>query len=112
MVGSGPERMPSHPVMGDAPATGSVSIQMDGRTIAAREGEPLVIALLAAGIRTLRTMPDSGARRGYFCGIGRCTDCLVIVDGELNVRACVTPVRAGMVVETQYGLGEWKASPS
>jgi hypothetical protein len=29
------------------------------------------------------------------------------VDGELNVRACVTPVRDGMVVTTQHGLGAW-----
>ncbi|MEA4893161.1 MAG: 2Fe-2S iron-sulfur cluster-binding protein, partial [Peptococcaceae bacterium] len=28
-------------------------------------------------------------------------------DGQPNVRTCVTPVRAGMKVETQIGLGRW-----
>ena len=31
-----------------------------------------------------------------------------IVDGVPGVRTCVTPVREGMVVETQEGLGEWR----
>ena len=38
--------------------------------------------------------------------IGRCTDCLVVVDGIPNVPACLTPVSAGLVVRTQRGLGE------
>src|SRR5439155_11232919 len=39
--------------------------------------------------------------RGYFCGTGKCANCLVRVDGVPNARACVTPVRDGMKVETQ-----------
>ena len=50
---------------------------------------------------------DRGYPRGIFCGIGRCTDCVMTVDGQPNVRTCVTPVRAGMKVETQQGLGKW-----
>lgn len=46
--------------------------------------------------------------RGYFCGIGRCTNCVMTVNGDPNVRTCVTPVEAGMVVETQDGLGKWE----
>jgi NADH dehydrogenase/NADH:ubiquinone oxidoreductase subunit G len=30
------------------------------------------------------------------------------VNGDPNVRTCVTPVEAGMVVETQDGLGKWE----
>jgi hypothetical protein len=32
----------------------------------------------------------------------------MIVDGIPNTRTCVTPVREGMKVETQHGLGQWK----
>lgn len=46
--------------------------------------------------------------RGIFCGIGRCNDCKMVVDGVPNTRTCVTPVREGMVVETQKGLGQWE----
>lgn len=29
---------------------------------------------------------------------------MMVVDGVANVRTCITPVREGMVVQTQYGL--------
>ncbi|HEX5166855.1 MAG TPA: (2Fe-2S)-binding protein, partial [Thermomicrobiales bacterium] len=70
--------------------------------------EPIAAALLAHGVVAGRTMPETDAPRGYFCGVGRCPDCSMIVDGELNVRTCVTPVRDGMAIETQHGLGSWK----
>ena len=53
----------------------------------------------------------SGEARGYFCGMGVCQDCLVTVDGVPNVRACVTPVRDRLRVETQRGLGDWTVAP-
>jgi hypothetical protein len=28
----------------------------------------------------------------------------MIVDGKPNIRTCVTPLKAGMKVETQYGV--------
>lgn len=42
--------------------------------------------------------------RGIFCAIGRCTDCVMIVNGVPNVRTCVTPLEAGMQIQTQYGV--------
>jgi predicted molibdopterin-dependent oxidoreductase YjgC len=39
--------------------------------------------------------------------MGVCQDCLVTVDGLPNVRACMTPVRDRLRVETQRGLGDW-----
>ncbi len=80
-------------------------ISFDAREVAGREGEPLLAALLASGVRVLRTMPRTGETRGGYCLVGRCTDCMVVVDGRPNVRACVTPLRPGMRVETQLGLG-------
>lgn len=71
-----------------------------------RPGEPIVVALLAAGLRVFRTMPHTGEARGGYCMVGRCTDCLMIVNGRPNVRTCVTPVEPGMVVQTQHGLGD------
>ena len=39
-----------------------------------------------------------------FCAIGRCTDCVMIVNGVPNVRTCVTPLEEGMQIQTQYGV--------
>jgi hypothetical protein len=30
----------------------------------------------------------------------------MVIDGNINTRACMTTVRAGMVVKTQHGLGD------
>ena len=103
-------RVQRHPVLGDLPEAAPVRITIDGRKIPAREGETIAAALLASGIHVCRTMSNTGERRGPFCAVGRCPDCSMVVDGRPNVRTCQTPVRAGMRVETQRGLGRWESS--
>jgi predicted molibdopterin-dependent oxidoreductase YjgC len=44
--------------------------------------------------------------RGFFCGIGHCTDCIMEVDGIPNVRTCITPVQPGMIIRTGIGLSD------
>lgn len=89
-------RIDHHPVLGDRPEQRTVTVFVDDRPVSAVEGEPIAAALLAGGIRVMRRTPRFGKPRGLFCGIGRCTDCIMTVDGEPNVRTCVTPVREGM----------------
>ena len=88
----------------------AINIRVDGRPVVAYEGESIAAALLAAGERIMRWTARAGEPRGYFCGMGVCQDCLVTVDGLPNVRACMTPVRDGLRVDTQRGLGDWGVS--
>ena len=81
-----------------------VKITVDGEEIDAYEGEPILAALLAAGIRVNRYTVKKHEPRGLFCGIGQCSDCSMVVDGKANVRTCITPVKAGMTILTQDGL--------
>jgi predicted molibdopterin-dependent oxidoreductase YjgC len=104
-LSTGAGRISDHPALGRGPASAIVTFSFDGAPVSGRDGEPIAAALFAAGIRVLRTMPGLGEPRGGFCMVGRCVDCLVVVDGRPNVRACVTPVRFGLRVETQRGLG-------
>lgn len=103
-------RIEQHPILGDAPEAGCVTIYVDGRPVAAKEGEVIAAALTAAGIRTFRHTAHHHRPRGIFCAIGRCTDCAMTVDGVPGVRTCVTRVREGMQIETQQGLGKWGAA--
>jgi predicted molibdopterin-dependent oxidoreductase YjgC len=89
----------------------AVRISVDGESVPAHEGESVAAAMLAAGRRFTRWSARAGEPRGYFCGMGVCQDCLVVVDGRPNVRACMTPVREGLAVDTQRGLGEWSVAP-
>ena len=83
-----------------------VGLVVDGDEVPAYEGESVAAALLAAGRRGLRETPRRGDRRGMYCGIGLCFECVVVVDGQGGVRACMTPVRAGMRVGTTHSGDE------
>lgn len=97
-------RVENHVVLEIEKPQKMVEITVDGKVIPAIEGEPILAALIAAGIRINHYTVKRHEPRGLFCGIGQCTDCSMIVDGQPNTRTCITPVRNGMVVETQYGL--------
>lgn len=96
-------RVKNHPILGTQEEKKEVTIYCDGQPVKAIEGEPIAAALMNAGIRAFRTTKKDHPR-GIFCAIGRCTDCMMIVDGKPNTRTCITLVRDGMVVETQHGL--------
>ena len=78
-------------------------ITWNGAVIAARAGESLAAALLAAGITHFRDTAISGAARGPLCLMGACFDCLVEVEGVANVQACLVPVTPGLVARMQVG---------
>ncbi len=99
-------RVDAHPVLGDIGNVRELTIYLDDAPVTAREGETIAATLTAAGLNTFR-YTKSGAPRRMYCGIGRCTDCVMVVDGSPNVRTCVTLVREGMDVRTQRGLGSW-----
>jgi D-hydroxyproline dehydrogenase subunit gamma len=73
--------------------------------ITAEPGQSVGAALIAAGHRAWRTTRVGGAPRGVFCGIGICFDCLVLVNGRPNQRACLTEVHDGDQVRPQVGTG-------
>lgn len=97
------DRIKEHPILGESPEGRVVTFTYDGKTLEGYEGEPIAVALRTAGVMTHRYTAKKHEPRGVFCAIGRCTDCVMVVDGKPNVRTCITPLREGMRVETQYG---------
>jgi predicted molibdopterin-dependent oxidoreductase YjgC len=83
-----------------------ISITVDGERLVAFEGETVAVAMIVAGRRTFRYSAKRNEPRSLYCGIGICQECRMIIDGDINKRACMTPVRSGMVVKTQHGLGD------
>jgi predicted molibdopterin-dependent oxidoreductase YjgC len=71
---------------------------LDGEALAAREGDTLLTAILAAGAGWLRESEFGDGRRAGFCLMGACQDCWVTVDGQGRRRACGTLVASGMQV--------------
>lgn len=97
-------RITVHPILGKSPERKIVSFYYNNRKLEGYEGEPVAAALKAAGVMVHRYTKKRHEPRGIFCAIGRCTDCVMIVDGHPNVRTCITPLREGMNVQTQYGV--------
>ena len=97
-------RIVEHPILG-APEKGRrVVFTYDGVAMEGFEGEPIAMALKAAGVEVHRFTAKRHEPRGVFCAIGRCTDCVMVVDGKPNVRTCMTPLAEGMDVRTQDGV--------
>lgn len=97
-------RIDKHPVLGSFELGNPVEFTFDGKPMKGHDGEPIAMALKANGLMIHRYTSKRHEPRGIFCAIGRCTDCVMVVDGQSNVRTCVTPLKAGMVVETQHGV--------
>lgn len=91
------------------PAGNALHFHFDGAVVSALDSDTVASALIAAGHRVFATAPQDGSPRGGYCFIGRCSDCLMVVDGQPGTMACITPVREGMRVETQTGRGHWGA---
>ena len=95
------ERITDHPVLQPAERA-EIKFTFDGRSCSALEGEVISSALFANGIKIFSHHKKDAAPQGIFCANGQCAQCSVIADG-LTVKSCVTPVRAGMKVETLRG---------
>lgn len=102
------DRIKEHPILGTSPDEKLVTFIYNGKILQGYEGEPIAVALRAAGVMVHRYTKKNHEPRGVFCAIGRCTDCVMVVDGKPNIRTCITPLKEGMVVETQYGASSEK----
>ena len=81
----------------------NLEFTFDDQTITAISGQSIGAALLAANQRSFRKTRFNNNDRGLFCGIGVCFDCLVVVDGVSNQRACLIEAKPGMKVKRQVG---------
>ena len=101
-------RLRKHPILEFTPKK-EIQFTFDGKRINAYEGDTVAAALHAAGIRTLSHSLKLHHPRGLFCAIGKCSSCLMEVDGCPNVKTCLIPVRDGMTVKSQDGWGKFPA---
>jgi sarcosine oxidase subunit alpha len=83
------------------PRGAPITFDFEGRTLRAFDGQPVAVALHAAGIKVLGRSSKYHRPRGFFCLDGHCASCYLRIDGRPNRRACMTPVRAGLRCERQ-----------
>jgi len=93
-------RILDHPILGKWENKREVRFIFNNKEYKGYENEPIAAALLANGVRILRYHEETGAPRGIYCNIGHCFECRVKVNGEPGVRACLTPLKENMVIES------------
>ncbi len=82
-----------------------VKFYFEDQELEGYEGLPIAAALHAAGIRVLSLSTKRGRPRGFFCAVGKCSSCLMEVDGKPNVMVCMVSLKEGMKVRIQKGKG-------
>jgi hypothetical protein len=80
----------------------AVSISVDGERLTGVQGQSIAGIILATGRLDWRLTSAKSRPRGVFCGIGVCFDCLVTVNDEPDVRACLRRAVHGDVVVQQH----------
>src|SRR5262249_30721483 len=83
------------------PAAKKISVDFEGESVPAIEGEPVACSLLAAGHAVFSRSVKYHRPRGPFCFAAACSQCLMRVDGVPNLYTCRVPARDGMRLERQ-----------
>lgn len=97
-------RINKHPIL-EFKRGKKIKFIFNGKEMEGYEGESIAAALHASGVKVLGQSLFKHRPRGFYCAIGNCSSCLMVVDGVPNVKTCVTDLKEGMVVETQVGRG-------
>ena len=78
-------------------------VLVDGELAEAVPGQTVAGLLIGLGRQSWRDTRRHARPRGVFCGIGVCFDCLVVVNGVPDVRACQRVLAPGDEIRVQHG---------
>ncbi len=99
-------RIKEHPIL-DFTGREEVTFYFNGERVIGYSGDSIAAALHANGVKKLSDSLKLGRPRGFFCGIGKCSSCLMKVNGIPNIRTCIAPIEEGIRVETQPKFAPW-----
>ncbi|MEN8097638.1 MAG: FAD-dependent oxidoreductase [Chloroflexota bacterium] len=98
------QRIQTHPIL-TPEERNRVRLAWEGSDCFAYEGETISAALFANGVRVFGHHIKDQSPQGIYCANGQCAQCTVLADG-LPVKACMTLVKEGMVIEPANALPE------
>lgn len=104
-------RIKNHPILDfiwDSP----VSFTFNDKKMQGFASDTIASALHANHITTFSKSLRYHRPRGFFCGIGKCSSCLMEVNGIPNVRTCIAPLIENVCVRSQDTFASWPDSAS
>ncbi len=99
-------RIQAHPIL-EFKKKRKIPFFFDGKRLYGYKGDSIAAALHDNGVMVYR-QTSKERNRGFFCAIGKCSSCMMTVDGIPNIKTCITELKSGMKVETQKGKGIYK----
>jgi len=78
----------------------SLSFKFEGKSMQGVQGDSIASALINNGVQGFRGT-ESNEKRGLFCGMGVCNECLVKVNSKEGILACMTPLNSEMDISVQ-----------
>ena len=93
-------RIKNHPIL-NIPEQKEIKFYFNNKEYFGIEGETVIAALIANNISTLAYSHNEKRPRGMFCANGKCSACLMEVNGKRNVRVCITKLEENMRVNVQ-----------
>ncbi len=98
------ENITKHPIL-QIPIRKKIKFKFDGKNLTGFEGMVISSALFLNKIRIFGHHVKDGSPQGIFCANGQCSQCNVIAN-NIPVKACMTPLKEGMIIESCNGLPE------
>ncbi len=98
------KRIDQHPIL-EFKRGKKLTFRFDGKPIEAYAGETIAAALHASDIQVLSHSLKHHRPRGFFCAIGKCSSCMMEVNGVPNVKTCLVLAEDDMEVRSQTGWG-------
>ncbi len=93
------------------PSAQQVTIYFEGAPLKVDAGITVAAAVLSGGPgngpQHNRVSPHKHEKRGAYCNMGVCFECLMEIDGKPNQQACLTVVKEGMRVNRQLGAPDF-----
>ncbi len=93
-------RIVEHPIL-SFEKQNELHFTYNGKALIGYEGDTIAAALHDNGIMHYSNSIKSHRPRGFYCAIGNCGSCNMRVDGVDNIKTCMTPLKEGMVVESE-----------
>ena len=98
-------RIKKHPIL-DFTRKKKIPFYFNNKKLEGYEGDCIASALHSNGVKVFSKSLKYDNPRGFFCGIGKCSSCLMRVEGVPNVRTCIAPLEEGIHVEMQDKLAD------
>ena len=99
-------RIKDHPIL-DFHHDQKISFSFNGQSMQGYSNDTIAAALHANGITKFSESLRFHRARGFFCGIGKCSSCLMTVNDIPNVRTCIVPLKENVDVRTQGIFANW-----